>query len=80
MGTRLVDDINDCGKWKDLSTLDIPNNEDSMIKELEDLISHYVLPMHAKKDEVVWDRRTNGWFLVKFVYQLVFENDQTMKS
>lgn len=42
----MLDYINDHGKWKELSTLDIPNSEDSLIKEMEDLIYHNVLPMH----------------------------------
>ena len=65
LGMRVVDYINDHRKWKDLSTLDIPNSEDSLIKEIKDLISHYVLLFHNQKDEVVWDRKTNGWFSVK---------------
>ena len=76
MWTRMVDYINDRGKWKELSTLDIPNSEDSLIKELEDLICNSLLPMPNQKDEVVWDRRTNGQFLIKFSYHLIFENDQ----
>ena len=46
LGMRVVDYINDRGKWKELSTLDIPNSEDSLIKDLEDLIYDYALPMH----------------------------------
>lgn len=77
---KVVDYIDAQRNWKGLSTLDIPKREDPLIKELEDLTSHHLLPMHAHSDEVVWDRKMNGRFSVKSVYQLIFEKDKTSIS
>lgn len=80
VGLKVEDFIDERRKWKHLSTLDIPNREDPLIKELKDMISYHTLPLHTQLDEVVWDRWTNGRFLVNFVYQLIFEKDQTSIS
>ena len=67
VGTKVEDYIDDQRKWKQLSTLDIPNRKDLFVKDLEEMMCHHTLPIHAQWDEVIWDRRTNGRFSVGFV-------------
>ena len=54
---KVEDYIDNQRKSKCLSTFDIPNREDFLVKKLEEMMGHHTLPIHSQWDEVIWDRK-----------------------